>query len=42
MCEGHIEPRLERQRDTAGQSEQPDRDATAAAADSPHKILENE
>ena len=36
MCKGHIEPRLKKQRDTAGQPEQPDRDTTVTAAGQPY------
>ena len=32
VCEGHIEPRLKRQRDTARQLEQPDRNTAVSAA----------
>ncbi len=33
--EGHIEPKLKRQRDTAGQPEQSDRDSPASVARQP-------
>ena len=35
QSERHIEPRLKKQRDTAGQSEQPDRDTAGIAAGQP-------